>query len=347
MLKLAMVLIAVASCNSGADKKEVDAAELPTRQVDTPDMSDTIEVGYSALRISLPLFVAAERGHFTRHGLDVKLKRYETAQPLVEEVLDGRIPMGGYAALPIVLTVARGETANVHAMTILVEDQAHPVSVLLRRKDAPTIRSIQDLRGKRVGLLPTIAYQKWFERMLQNASMDPSEVQVTPLAPALQVQALAEGGVDALFTNDPMATAAIVHANAERFGPQAPVVDAVGGPLYFGTFLTASQFARERPQLISRMAAALDDAIEDIRRNRETTKMAMKPYLRPTDAPLVERYPDARYLQTDEFSQADLDEQITAMHTQGIIATRQSLRTVRARAGVDPPSPTSAEGALR
>ena len=55
-----------------------------------PEARPPLEVGYSALRISLPIFVAERRGLFARHGVRVRLRRYETAQPLVEEVLDGR-----------------------------------------------------------------------------------------------------------------------------------------------------------------------------------------------------------------------------------------------------------------
>ncbi len=62
-----------------------------------------VTLGVSALRISLPVFLAAEQRIFARHGLRVILRSYPTAQPMVDDVALGRIDAGGFAAWPIVL----------------------------------------------------------------------------------------------------------------------------------------------------------------------------------------------------------------------------------------------------
>lgn len=72
-----------------------DATDAKSAQSREP-----LTVGYSALRISLPVFVARQRNMFARHGLEVELRRYETAQPLVEEVLDGRVDAGATPRCP-------------------------------------------------------------------------------------------------------------------------------------------------------------------------------------------------------------------------------------------------------
>ena len=280
-----------------------------------------LAVGYSALRISLPVFVAEERGLFDRHGVEVELRRYETAQPLVEEVLDGRVLAGGFAALPIVYTAAARDGSSAHVALAMVEDAEHPVSYLLRRRGETSIAGVADLRGKRIGILPTVAYRRWLETILADAGIDPSEVTITAIAPPQQMAALEGRGVDVLFTNDPMATAAIGAGVAERVGPDAPVVAATGEPLVFGSFVVHPRLVRERPRDVDRLLAALDDAVRIIETDQAGARETMLEYVRAPERPHVPRYPDAHYLTSAELDEARLREAVRAMRDQGVIET--------------------------
>lgn len=281
--------------------------------------SSAIEVGYSALRISLPVLVAQDRGLFRRRGLDVTLKRYETAQPLVEEVLDGRIDAGGYAALPIVLTAAARDGSTVRLATALVEDEAHPISYLLRAKGGGAIASIGDLRGRRLGILPTVAYERWAAAVLRHAGVDPASVTIVPIAAPQQAQALASGGVDGLLTNDPMATAAIARGVAEPLGDAAPVPRALAGELVFGSFLLSPALVRDRPAIAAALVAALDDAIAAIDADQAGARRILQPFVRETERPFVDRYPDARYRPSRALDDAALAREVAAMQRVGIL----------------------------
>ena len=60
------------------------------------------ELGYSALGISLPVFVAQHEGLFADHGVAVRLRGFPTAHPLVEAIMLDRAPRtGGFCAHPI------------------------------------------------------------------------------------------------------------------------------------------------------------------------------------------------------------------------------------------------------
>lgn len=279
-----------------------------------------LEVGYSALRISLPVFVAQERGLFTKHGLDVTLRRYETAQPLVEEVLDGRVLAGGFAALPIVFTAASRDDSDVRIATAMVEDPAHPVSYLLRRAQDDSLSGPEDLAGRSVAILPTVAYQRWLDVVLRNAGVDPDAVTVMPIAPPQQLQALAGGGADVLFTNDPMATAALASGVAAQLGAPGPVPRALGGSLVFGSFLVHPRLARERPEDVARLLAALDEAIDLIEADQAAAREAMTNFVRAPEREHVAHYPPAHYLRSDQFDDAALTVELEAMVRVGILA---------------------------
>lgn len=316
MMRWVAVVLAALGC----------AACNPRTPRDRPREDPTVDVGYSALRISLPVFVAEERGLFAAHGLDVRLKRFETAQPLVEEVLDGRLLAGGYAALPIVFTAASKDGSRARLATAMVEDRDHPVSYLLRGADRHGLASAADLAHRRVGILPTVAYRRWAEAVLRHAGVDPTTVRLVPVAPAEQTMALAGGAVDAMLTNDPMATAALAAGAARALPPAAPVPDALGGPLLFGSFLLHPRLIRERPAVARALVAALDDAIAIVNADPAAAREAMRPYVRPPERAYVDRYPPARYLESKTLDAARLSAEVANEERFGLIPGKLDAR---------------------
>jgi NitT/TauT family transport system substrate-binding protein len=311
-------------------------SQPPAAATPTPPPAE-LEIGYSALRISLPVLVAEARGLFRAHGLTVKLKRYETAQPLVEEVLDGRIVAGGYAALPIVFTAAARSHAQVRLATAMIEDAAHPVSYLLKKRGNAAIQKVADLRNKRVGVLPTLAYQKWLAAITAHAHLTPSDITVIPLAPPQQASSLAEGVVDALFTNDPMATTAIATGIAESFGPGAPLVDVTGQPTWFGSFMLQPRFVQEQPAQAAALVAALDEAIAFITSDQAAARQLFVPFAREAERPHVDRYPPASYLRSAELSDARLTQELATETKLGILDTTVDAKGVLLSAGPSAP----------
>jgi NitT/TauT family transport system substrate-binding protein/sulfonate transport system substrate-binding protein len=95
----------------------------------------------------------------------------------------------------------------------MYEDDKHPISLLLV-KDTTSIKSISDLKGKKIGILPTRAYEVWIEEILKANGVAVEDVIIRQVKPNLQADALNNGSIDALFTNDP--------AEAPRAGARAP-----------------------------------------------------------------------------------------------------------------------------
>ena len=82
-----------------------------------------VTIGYSALRISLPVFVAYENDYFEDEGLNVKLERYETAQPLMEALVSGEVDIAGYTALPITFNCMLKSNKDLYFVTAMMEDK--------------------------------------------------------------------------------------------------------------------------------------------------------------------------------------------------------------------------------
>jgi ABC-type nitrate/sulfonate/bicarbonate transport system substrate-binding protein len=262
-------------------------------------------IGVSTLRISLPVFVAEQHGLFAKHGIDAEVRRYDTAQPLADELGAARIDAGGYVAFPILFGHG-APPPKVRIFTAIVEDAAHPLSYLLVKKGSG-LRGVAALRGKRIGILPTAAYRRWLEAILRHDGLTPDDVTIVPLAPPLEADALGGGGVDALFTGDPMATAALARGLAEPATDTPDVPRVLGDPFLFGTFAVTEDFAQKHPAQARALADALDEAITMISADPTVGTAAMKPYVRDVERPFVDRYPAARYLRSGEIGAAQLD----------------------------------------
>lgn len=262
-------------------------------------------IGVSTLRISLPVFVAEQQGLFAKHGIHAEVRRFDTAQPLADELGAARIDGGGYVAFPILFGPG-APAPKVRVVTAIVEDAAHPLSYLLVKKGSG-LRGVAALKGRRIGILPTAAYRRWLEAILRKDGLGPGDVSIVPLAPPQEVDALAGGGVDALFTGDPMATAAIARGLAEPATDTPDVPRVLGEPFLFGTFAVTEDFAQKHPAQARALADALDDAIALIAAHPQVGKDAMKPYVRESERPFVDRYPAARYLRSGEIAAAQLD----------------------------------------
>src|SRR5579859_3493959 len=144
---------------------------------------DHVVIGVSTLRISLPVFVAEQQGLLLKHGIDAEVRRYDTAQPLADELGAARIDAGGYVAFPILFGPG-APPPKVRVFTAVVEDAEHPLSYLLDKKGSG-LRGVSALRGRRIGILPTAAYRRWLDAVLRHDGLQPEDVSIVPLAPPL------------------------------------------------------------------------------------------------------------------------------------------------------------------
>jgi ABC-type nitrate/sulfonate/bicarbonate transport system substrate-binding protein len=266
-----------------------------------------VTIGYSALGVSLPLFVAHRTGLFADQGLRVQMKGYPTAHPLVEDVIDKGVPCGGFVAFPIALH-RHVRTRPLYYACAVAEDLDNPISFLLLRKGSG-IRSIEDLAGRRVGVLPTKAYREWLKALLArsglgyhqvkldktckcmetcSASKVPIErmVSVHDVLPRETAAALRSGRIDAIFTNDPGVTDAVRSGVADIFGDRPILPSLLGSPFLFGSFVFDSDFVADRPEEACRIVAALDEGVRHCRQDPGEARRLAASYLPPSCADL-------------------------------------------------------------
>lgn len=193
----------------------------------TADGLTKIKIGYIGLTCEAPLFVAKEQGYFKEFGLEAEMVKADWSQ--FKDILG----LGGFhvAHQPVMAYLKPIEqgmdvkmTAGVHLGCLRVQV---PVD--------SSIKTIQDLRGKRIGVpgmgTPPFIYAN---RVLGDNKMDAKSDVEWKVFPAAELGlALDKGEVDAISTAEPIGTMLLSEKKVRTISDQA--VD----PPYAGEFCCA------------------------------------------------------------------------------------------------------------
>lgn len=267
----------------------------------------TIFIGYTELKISLPIFVAEQEGLFLKHKLDnVKLQKYDNAQLLMEDIASHKIHLGGYLALPIAFSVMH--KTELIFIGGIYENNEYPISFLLKNKNNKNIQCIKDLKGKKIGILPTNAYKVWLETILLKADLKLTDIDITEVPIGKQKNSLENNDLDALFTNDPIASEIILKGIGIRLSEEALVPKATGiDPFYFGSFNVTTQYAKAHQPIIRKLTLALDEAILLIGKNPYIVEKALKKYLPNSTKELIDQFSKTLFKTSKSISNHNLE----------------------------------------
>lgn len=258
-----------------------------------------ITVGYPKLRVNLAQFVAKEEGIFARHGLDVTMLPFETAQPMIQAQIAGRLGIAGYSAMSISFPAALSSGRSLLFGGLMLEDKKHPFSMLIVGAKSE-IRRIADLKGKAVGILPTVAFREMLKAILLKNGVSPDDVVIKNVNVPMQQAALESGSVQALFTVDPAATAITAGGKGRLLDKKVPSPCAayLRDPYPFASATVTREFYAKNPEAVKRYFAALDEAVDFIRAHPEKAKDHMKPYISAELRAFTGKFPESRYLKT-------------------------------------------------
>jgi NitT/TauT family transport system substrate-binding protein len=206
----------------------------------------TLKVGYVPLLVAGPLFVAHDRGYFRAAGLDLEMVRFNAAAEMVVALGTGELA-AGYGGISPGLFNAWGRGVR----TVLVADGGRFMPgygyarVMVRPDLAGEIRTVGDLRGRRVGMSVVGSVTDYFMRvLLEQNGLTVDDVEAVRLASADVNAALAGRTLDVAGIAEPFA------AQAEQLGIARDWLYAdqiVPGLQVAGLFLS-DQASRDRAQ---------------------------------------------------------------------------------------------------
>jgi NitT/TauT family transport system substrate-binding protein len=228
---------------------------------------------------ALPYMVALEEKAFEKHGIEVVDQRLSSATGLVDALIADRAQVGPYGTAPGIAMVAESQhpgTLKIFGLSGGAADTPYVNSTLLVKKGSP-IKSLADLKGKKLGRNPGIQWKTNVIYILNALNMKESDVSQVELPFPLQVPALLAGTVDATITIDPFAATALATGDAE-----AAVVNVgaryVANPWFGGCAVMTTKFVNEHPDTARNIMLVLRDITKRIEADFDKYKPLLAKY---------------------------------------------------------------------
>src|SRR5438046_1957891 len=300
-------------CNKGAD---------------TAADSNKVRVGYVGLTCEAPIFTAVEKGFFKEEGLEVSLvkcdwKNYKDVLALGGYDVTHHLVM--YFLKPIEQGLDVKFTAGIHRGCLRVQ--------AANRGD---IRSVNDLRGKRIGV-PGMGTPPFIfaNRVLGAHGIDPSKEISWVVFPAGELGlALDKGEVDAVADSEPIGSLLLADGKVRNIADQA--ADAPYRDEYGCALLVNGRFLARNPKAAAAATRALLKAAKWVETNpRAAAKLSVeKKYLASTVEQNTIAISHLRYIPSVSGAETAVKLAATEMKTAGMLSPSTDVAGLANRAFV-------------
>jgi len=189
-------------------------------------------------------------------GSKTEITYFTTPGDMTNALLSDSIDLA-YIGLTIA-AVARSKDQPI----VVVANQAGKGTAIVARADSP-IKSIADLKGKRIGNLPNSIHDILLREELRKANLKLEDVTLIRLAPADMPAALQRGDVDAFSGNEPNSTQTIMagYGRVVMYPYDNPV-----GTINVGV-LSSERITRNKPDMLRAWAQAHARATDELAKN--------------------------------------------------------------------------------
>jgi NitT/TauT family transport system substrate-binding protein len=265
-----------------------------------------IRIGYWPVAAGLPFFAAVEKGYFKEAGLDVEPLKFAGAQQVMEAMLAGR--SDGSSNGTGSANLAIGEIAQPGLFKIFCTNPSNATHVLeefIVPKDSP-IKSVAELKGKRVASGPGIQNVTLAKTMLERAGA--GAMSVTELPIGQHVAAIAAGQMDGIYTLEPTGTVGRMNGTARVLEAGVVAHYILGdpqAPWHGGSASLTTEFIKKNPDAAKRYIAAYARGVDLVRKSPAEARQFMKGYT-AIEGALTAEVPLASYMLYSEFKASDV-----------------------------------------
>jgi ABC-type nitrate/sulfonate/bicarbonate transport system substrate-binding protein len=209
----------------------------------------------------LPLYVAEEKGFFSKNGISVQWIDVKDPGQASKLLFSGQADffMTTFANL---LPAEVREPGTIRLLYPIYEPSGHPGSFILVGPDSQ-ISNVQQLRGHTLGTYSGPSQKAYALMVLRKLGLrEPDDVRLIQVASSAQVQGLLGGSFDTLFTVEPYASTAISKgAKVVEGGVRTKYIS---DPFWLGSAAVLTSFAKEQPEVVKALLNGLADAAKYI-----------------------------------------------------------------------------------
>lgn len=209
-------------------------------------------------------------------GVAVKWTEFPFGPPLLEAINVGSIDVGTTGEAPPIFAQAAGADL----VYIGNEPPAPSAEALIVPKDSP-VRSVADLKGKKIAVRKGSNANFLLVKLIENAGLKFSDVEVAYLPPADARAAFESGRVDAWAIWDPFLAAAEKQLNARV------VADGKGAVANHQFYLAARAYAEKHPEIVHILLDEIDKIDQWGRQNPKEVAKFIAPLI-GIDLPIID-----------------------------------------------------------
>lgn len=220
----------------------------------------------------LPEIYALEKGFFKKRNISLEIKYYFGGPELCQAVNSGEVHIGNLGFPPFLKGYIDGLPARIIGSSNLQQLDHYLVA-------HPDIKSISDLKGKRIGILSSGSCDSYFiQRILGSGGLDANkDVELKPMGKGLNtdLNCFLDDEIDAGFVTEPM-------ISLGEYQNVFKILARVGDyyPQYqWGVIFASSQYLQNHPTLISDIMDGYREACHEIYRDpEESIKLGAKSF---------------------------------------------------------------------
>jgi NitT/TauT family transport system substrate-binding protein len=215
-----------------------------------------------------PFFVAQETGLFAKEGVDVELINVEDHTTAFAGLFIGQVD-AVQGAMPDAPTFAQPDEEPL--VCVLALDDSRGGDGVLATKD---IRTVADLKGKSVAVLPGSISHFYLMVLLKEAGLGEADIEIVDLSAEDAAEAFSLQEVDAAVTNDPFLT------QAKNAGHGHVLTDTTKQPgLLVDCLMTRADVFDDRKDDFQALARAWDAGVEYVEAHPDEANEIMARHL--------------------------------------------------------------------
>lgn len=219
--------------------------------------ADTVRLAQNLSPISAVVIVAKQKGFFDNNGLNVEVSNFTSGKKALDAVLGGGADVATTAEAP-----TTAAALSKQPIAFLARIEYSDLKTLTRK--AAGIKTLADLKGKKIGFTAGTGGEVYTSRLLKQAGLKPTDVELTNLPPHSLAAALAAGSIDAYNTWEPH-----IFNGRKALGDDAVLLDTKG--IYSETFnlVVQQDYLAKNKDIVQRFLKAAVEAEAWIKSNRE------------------------------------------------------------------------------